>query len=175
MLFDRSLSRSSSDPTASNKSRKRERNYSEELWPKRRKKEEANTIFAPSEGVWNGVESIKIGDISHIYLEHEARYNLLLSQHVFELTYGDTTMFLPCRTVPDDITSSFGRAKLLYETVRVLPTLGTREYTIEKEQADKQPLIQTMREYQTHQLHHISMQEILRWFRLSLISLDETM
>ena len=49
---------------------------------------------------------------------------------MFKLTYGDTTTFLPCCTIPDDITSSFGRAKLLYETVRVLPTLGTTEHTI---------------------------------------------
>ena len=85
------------------KKRKRDREYSEELWPRRRKRDEANRILAQSHGACNLVESIVMGEISYTYVEHVADFNLYISHHMFEITSSDTTMhLLPCHDVPDD-------------------------------------------------------------------------
>ena len=94
---------------------------------------------------------------------------------MFELTSNDITMHLPRYTVPDDPTI-FGRAKLLYDTVRVLPTLGRGEYkSVQRERAGRQANTDSNDEGMLDPpLDHISMQKILGWFRLILIALAKT-
>ena len=89
-----------------------------------------------------------------MYVECEAEYTLVSSNS------DRNELHLPCYSVSDD-SSSFGRAKLakpLWDTVRVLPTLGRGQQC---KRANNQTLIQTMREYQIHQFMNLSVQKIL--------------
>lgn len=117
---------SSSQPTSTSApctliSRKRSRSYSESIWPKRVKKEEANTLVAMKEGVWETVEYVTIMEEKYKYMEHkECNYDLSLAHGTFEINCGNWEVNLPCRPVQQEL---FVRAKLLYEQVLSLPNM----------------------------------------------------
>ena len=103
--------------------KKRTRNYSETLWPKRVKREAANTVFAMSEGAWDTLEAVNIQGNKYNYLQHhECDFDLTLCTSTFTIKSNNFEMNLPCRPVQKEL---FLKAKFLYEQVIALPNMKT--------------------------------------------------
>ena len=95
-------------------------NYSENLWSKRPKKEEANTIFVQSLNAWGAVENVSVGETKYHYAELEATFKLLQLHRLLKVTYEDREMRLPCNACDDNTCS---KVKLLCDYAAHLPFL----------------------------------------------------
>ena len=115
-----------SQPTSSSfsqVSRKRTRDYSESMWPKRMKVECCNTLFASTEGSWNTLESVTIGETQYNYRQYqECDYDLKLCNSTFTIKSNDFMVNVPCRPVEEKL---FLKAKFLYEQVLAFPRINT--------------------------------------------------
>ena len=118
--FSQPASTSSSFPHVS---RKRTRNYSETLWPKRMKEEYCNTLFAMMEGAWTTLESVTIGETKYIYRQfQECDYDLTLCNSIFTIQSDGFKVNVACRPVQDKLVM---KAKFLYEQVLAFPQMNT--------------------------------------------------
>ena len=101
--FSQPTSASASSPRVG---RKRTRNYSETLWPKRVKAEEANTLFAMIEGAWDTIESVTIWGKKYEYMQHhECNYDLTLCNSTFKIKSNNYKVNLACRPVQRNCSS----------------------------------------------------------------------
>ena len=100
---------------------KRTKNYSETMWPKRVKREEANTLQSKKEGQWDFLESVTILGKTYHYMEQkECDYDLTLCHSTFKIKSSTFKTNLPCRPLQDEL---YRRAKFLYEQVIALPNM----------------------------------------------------
>ena len=101
-------------------SRKRNRNYSENLWPKRMKKDHSNILVAHVEGKYETLESVIVEEKRYFYFQHlNCKYELTLSHNTFEIETSTFTMKLPYEPTEDD--ARFDKAKFLYQQVMSFP------------------------------------------------------
>ena len=109
--------------------RKRKTNYSETMWPKRVKEEEANVISAQREGLWASVESVTISGKQLEYREQkDCEYNLILCNSLFEITSAQGTATLACKPLREEL---FLKAKFLYEEVLAFSNMEkATDYTL---------------------------------------------
>ena len=95
-------------------SRKRNRNYSENLWPKRMKKDHSNILVAEEEGIYNTLETVIVEGKRYSYFQHlNCKYELTLSHKTFKIETSTFTMKLPCEPPTKD-DARFDKAKFLY-------------------------------------------------------------
>ena len=74
--------------TSSNTNRKRTKDYSEKVWPKRMRKDECNVLFSKELAVNKTI--VKIGDKTYVYTENQnCEYDIMLSQNTFTIKTGD--------------------------------------------------------------------------------------
>ena len=103
--------------------RKRNRNYSENLWPKRMKKDQSNVLVAEKEGIYNTLETVIVEGKRYSYFEHlNCKYELTLSHKTFEIDAGTVTMKIPCEPPTED-DARFDKAKFLYKQVMSFPRI----------------------------------------------------
>lgn len=117
LLFPTPRASTSERASTSRLSRKRRHSSCEDLWPKRRRKNEANIVFAPSEYAWNLVEHIRVGEEEFDYYEHRGFHlNMHLSSNIVDLSNSSGQTFklpLPLH-LPDGV---YPRAKVLINAV----------------------------------------------------------
>lgn len=130
MLFDRSEQKIKDK-------KKRVMRYSEDLWPKRSKVEEVNEICASYVTLWNSVETIKVGDMVYPYCEYtQATYSNKLSHGELTVSASGSVVNIGSQGLPDLISQwlpIFTKAKLLYDTVRVLPRMPMNFKVIQRQ------------------------------------------
>lgn len=126
LLFPTPRASTSEAASTSKLSRKRIHSSSEDLWPKRRRKNEANIVSGPSEYAWNLVEHIEVGEEEFSYVEHHGFHlKMKLSLNVVNLSDSQQTFELPLPLhLPDEV---YPRAKVLLDAVRSLPNLSDED------------------------------------------------
>ena len=127
LLFPTPRASTSETASTSKLSRKRIHSSCEDLWPKRRRKNEANIVFGPSEYAWNLVEYIRVGEEEFNYYEdHGFHLNMQLSLNIVNLSNSSGQTFelpLPLH-LPAEV---YPRAKVLIDAVRSLPNLSNED------------------------------------------------
>ena len=102
--------------------RKRNRNYSENLWPKRVKKEICNILVAHEEGKYETLESVNVKEKKYAFFQHmNSKYEPVLAHNTFEIKTTTVTMQLPCK--PSENDEMFNKAKFLYQQVMAFPQI----------------------------------------------------
>lgn len=100
--------------------RKRTRHHSENMWPKRNKLDESNTINALREGDWSSVESVTISRDTYPYHENIADTCVLSFLGTFKITCHTGNMNFEVKDIPS---RRYYKAKLLWEQIFVMPRL----------------------------------------------------
>lgn len=101
--------------------RKRTRDYSEAIWPKRVKEDFSNTLFASTEMAWMTLEYVSIGSEQYRYQEcHDCKYDLKLCNNSFVIMSKDLTVEVPSKSVEELL---YIKAKFLYEQVEKIPQM----------------------------------------------------
>ena len=97
------------------------------IWPKRRKKDEGNKIFAFSIDNWDTVEGVEVGGKRFEFLEKKATSHYLsLAHHQLEIVCPGITLHLPCSPAVQSDLRVYRQSKLVCEEVGMLPDLPAK-------------------------------------------------
>ena len=104
--------------------RKRKRkDYSENVWPKRMKKGLSNILVAEKEGMYDTVESVIIQGKKYTYNQYpNCKYDLTLCHKTLEIDTGTFKINIPCEPPTED-DLRFDKAKFLYKQVKSFPQI----------------------------------------------------
>ena len=129
------------------------------IWPKRRKKDEGNKIFAFSIDNWDTVEGVEVGGKRFEFLEKKATSHYLsLAHHQLEIVCPGITLHLPCSPAVQSDLRVYRQSKLVCEEVGMLPDLPAKSaYSITPRKRQEDPNQRT-RDRQTLKYSRVSKQ-----------------
>ncbi|CAI8008666.1 hypothetical protein GBAR_LOCUS5929 [Geodia barretti] len=124
--------------SVSSKRRVKERGI---FWPKRKKKDECNKIFAYSIDNWDTVDRVEVGGKRFDFMERKATsYDLSLAHHQFDIVCPGTTLTLQCSPAVQSDLEVFRRSKLVCDEVGLLPELPDKSvYSITPRKSPERP------------------------------------